>query len=101
MLFQITDSQLLIFPTYKLLSYHGNPKDESNFKLFNIKIIECEKDLSKFNYLGKETEVNEITLLVNSSHYQDLINLHMNRQKPNSMYLKFDKKYVSYYGMNC
>ena len=101
MLFQITDSQLLIFPTYKLLSYYGNPKDESNFKLFNIKIIECEKDLSKFNYLGKETEVNEITLLVNQTHYQDLINLHMNRQKPNSMYLKFDKKYVSYYGMNC
>jgi hypothetical protein len=99
MLFQITDSQLLIFPSYKILCYHCTPKEE--FKLFNIKIIECEKDLNKFNYIGKITKVDEITLLVNQTHYQDLINLHMNRQKPNSMYLKFDKKYISYYGFNC
>jgi len=90
-----------MFPTYKTLRYIGTLKEESKFKLFNIKIIECEKDLSSFNYLGKVTVVDEITLLVNSIHYQDLIHLHMSRQKPNSMYLKLDKRYVSYYGFNC
>jgi len=101
MLFQITDSQLLMFPTYKLLSYHSTTQEESKFRLLNIRIIECEKDLNKFNYIGKITKVDEITLLVNQTHYHDLINLHMNLQKPNSMYLKFDKKYISYYGFNC
>jgi hypothetical protein len=101
MLVQITGSQLLMFPTYKLLSYHGTLKQESKFKLFNIEIIECDKDLSNFDYMGKVTGVDEITILVNPTHYQDLIHLHMSRQKPNTMYLKLDKKYVSYYGFNC
>ena len=101
MLIQITDSQLLMFPLYKILSYHGSPKYESKFRLFNIKIIECEKDLNNFNYIGKLTGNNEVTLLVNPTHYQDLIHLHMCRQKPNTMYLKFNKKYISYYGFNC
>jgi hypothetical protein len=101
MLIQITDSELLLFPLHKVLSYHGSLKDESKFKLLNIKIIECEKDLSKFDYIGKLTGNNELTLLVNPSHYLNLIHFHMCGQKPNTMYLKFKKKYVSYYGFNC
>jgi hypothetical protein len=84
-----------------VLSYLGMPKDESKLKIYNIKIIECLKDLNNFDYIGKVTGVDEVTLLVNPVHYQDLIHLHMNRQKPNAMYLKFNKNYVSYYGFNC
>jgi hypothetical protein len=101
MLIQINDSQLLMFPTHKILSYYGSPKDELKFRVLNIKIIECDKDLSNFDYMGKVTGHDEVTLLVNPVHYRDLIQLHMCKQKPNTMFLEFNKKNVSYYGFNC
>lgn len=101
MLIRISGSQLLIFPTYKTLSYHGITEGLSKPRLFNIKIMECEKDLGNFDYMGKVTGDDELTILVSNSHYQDLINLHLSKGKPDKMYIKFNKKFVSYYGFSC
>lgn len=101
MLIQITDSQLKIFPHYKTLSYFGVTKYEPELKILNIKVLDCEKDLSNFDYLGKMTGENEITIILKTSHYQDLINLHLSKNKPDKMYIKFKKNYVSYYGFSC
>lgn len=104
MLIQIIDSQLLVFPNYKTFFYRGTNKDKSdNLKLeiLTIKIMECSRDLGNFEYFGKVTNKDEITLIVKPSHYQDLIHLHLSRHKPDKMFLKMKNKYVSYYGFNC
>lgn len=101
MLVNIIDSQLLMFPTYKTFFYRGSEENKLKFEFLTIKLLDCSKDLNNFDYMGLKTGVNEITLLVNPIHYQDLIHLHMCRQKPNTMFLQMNKKYVSYYGFNC
>lgn len=101
MLIQIIDSQLRIFPKFKSFLYRGNDKDKFKPEFITINIMECSKDLDNFDYIGKITKLNEITIIVQPNHYQDLINLHLNRHKPDLIYLKMKNRYVSYYGFSC